>query len=338
MDKEGKFSPFTPPTAYVLLPVVFFDPLTAKRIWMIVNILLIVLCARLSCRILPVSFLFALAMVLLCGRSLSNNLFLGQIYLLIVYLSLAGWHFISGNKKFAGGFCWGMAASVKLFPAVFMLPFLWKRDKSLLSGFVTGFLLLFLIAALYMGGHVMNEYFSVLLSHLNGKIEGQSPFAYQFQSWNALFRSLFVYDASVNPEPLYSSTLLFEILRFTVYALVTGMAIRSFYQIRSHSMALPFSVAIAGIAAFEILPASASYHFILLLLPMLLLYHALESKAYKFLLLGTFGMIGFLPQWIQDHLTPGTVGSFSRLFLVTLLFILSLAAVQQESKKENINP
>jgi hypothetical protein len=44
MEMEGKFSPFTPPTAFVMLPFVSLDPLTAKRTWMIVNILLIFLC------------------------------------------------------------------------------------------------------------------------------------------------------------------------------------------------------------------------------------------------------------------------------------------------------
>jgi hypothetical protein len=100
-------------------------------------------------------------------------------------------------------------------------------------------------------------------------------------------------------------------------------------------MAVPIAVAIAGIAAFEILPASASYHFILLLLPLMLLLHALKIKKNKIMLLVTFAMIGFLPQWIQDHLTPGPLGSFTRLLLVTVFFILSLVVVRREAGNES---
>jgi len=332
MDGGGKFAPFTPPTAFVMLPFVSFDPLTAKRTWMVVNVLLLFLCGWLLCRNIPVYYLFALVMVLLCGRGLVNNLYLGQVYLLVLSLTLFGWQLISGNRTFAGGFCWGLAASVKLFPAVFVLPYLWKRDRHILTGFAAGFILPFILATMVMGSQVMTDYFSILTSHLNGKIEGQSPFAFQFQSWNALLRRIFVFDTMDNPEPFYSSLVLFEVLRVAVYAVIVGVTARVLYQARNHKMAVPFSVALAGIAAFEILPASASYHFILLLLPLMLLMHALENRMDKTLLLVSFGLIGFLPQWILDYLSPGLFGLFSRLFLVTVFFIISLLAVKKELK------
>jgi len=71
-----------------------------------------------------------------------------------------------------------------------------------------------------------------------------------------------------------------------------------------------------------------------LLLPLILLYSSLENKNYKTLLLVSFGMIGFLPQWILENMPPGIGWSFSRLFLMTFFFILSLKAVQVEVEKE----
>jgi hypothetical protein len=90
--------------------------------------------------------------------------------------------------------------------------------------------------------------------------------------------------------------------------------------------------------SLEILPASASYHFILLLLPLMLLLHALKIKKNKIMLLVTFAMIGFLPQWIQDHLTPGPLGSFTRLLLVTVFFILSLVVVRRKPEMKASSP
>src|SRR5258705_14007039 len=40
-EQQGKFSPFPPPTVFVMMPLTPFDPLTAKRIWMIINLVLL---------------------------------------------------------------------------------------------------------------------------------------------------------------------------------------------------------------------------------------------------------------------------------------------------------
>src|SRR5438477_10056473 len=42
MNTAGKFTPFTPPTALIFIPLTPFDPLTAKRIWLLLNLLLII--------------------------------------------------------------------------------------------------------------------------------------------------------------------------------------------------------------------------------------------------------------------------------------------------------
>lgn len=42
IDEQGKFSPFPPSTAFIMVPFAIFEPLTAKRLWTIFNIIFLV--------------------------------------------------------------------------------------------------------------------------------------------------------------------------------------------------------------------------------------------------------------------------------------------------------
>lgn len=45
-SEQGKFAPFPPPTVFLFLPLTPFHPLEAKRVWMVVNLLLVFLAIR----------------------------------------------------------------------------------------------------------------------------------------------------------------------------------------------------------------------------------------------------------------------------------------------------
>ncbi len=49
----------------------------------------------------------------------------------------------------------------------------------------------------------MNEFISsVLLPHLDGQLTGQGLYTFHFQSWDNLFRNLFIKSNEFNPSPL----------------------------------------------------------------------------------------------------------------------------------------
>jgi hypothetical protein len=238
MNIAGKFTPFPPSTVLVFVPLTPFDPLTAKRIWLVLNLLLVIPLLRVMKRVTGFSTEENLLLVLICGLGLATNFLLGQMYLLLAFVLFAGYDLLLREKKFAGGFLWDRQRRSNLFPLFSYSGSVSKEKKTILA-FAVGFLLLHLLSLLLMGLPVYAAYVSVFLNHLNGSIEGQSPFAYQFQSWDAFLRTLFVYDARWNPHPFINSVLLFEMTRGVIYAGVVSIAVilivkqyRQFYNNR----------------------------------------------------------------------------------------------------------
>ena len=92
--ERGKFSPFPPPSALILVPFTGFDPLTAKRIGLVFNLLLILPITLLISRIAGIQMIGSLILLLLSGIALVNNLFLGQMYLLLLFMLFSAYFFL----------------------------------------------------------------------------------------------------------------------------------------------------------------------------------------------------------------------------------------------------
>jgi len=237
------------------------------------------------------------------------------------------------GKNLFGGFVWGLATAIKYLPVIFIVPFLNLKNRRVVPGLLSGFFLLNLICFFWMGNQVYLNYFSVLLNHANGSISGQSPFAYQFQSWNVILRRLFVFDATQNPNPLINSELLFEGSRLLVYGIVAGIAAKTIFDLRKSNQFIELSIAVIGISVFEILPASATYHFILLLFPTVFLLKNLLSKndeGYFALILILFACINCLPIILQKIISADSPFIFYRFYLVTLFYFAAIWVVRKK--------
>lgn len=339
MNTAGKFTPFPPPSALIFIPLTPFNPLTAKRIWLILNVLLVIPLLRMMNRVTGFSISENLLLLLLCGLGLATNFLLGQMYLLLLFTLFAGYDLMLKKKNFAGGFLWGLAAAIKFVPVIFLIPFLLRNKKRTIVGFAIGFLVLHLLSLFLMGIPVYTAYISVFLNHLNGSIEGQSPFAYQFQSWSAFLRILFVYDAQWNPHPFINSPLLFELTRGAVYAVVIFIAVILIAKLfrkaksteRDHEF-LELSFAVIGISFFEILPASATYHFVLLLFPLALLLRNPGGEKFfqlKIPVILSFALIGLFPVILQKIIPTTSLLIFYRLWLMTLFYLISMWLIRK---------
>jgi hypothetical protein len=327
IDQSGKFLPFPPPTAFVLLPLAPFDPLTAKRIWLVLNALLMLPLVRIISRCTQFSFLNSSLILLATGAGLANNFFLGQVYIPLLLSMFYGYQLAQRNKTFYAGFIWGLAASVKYLSLILLTPYLLKRDRKILPGFIVGFLLPHVIAFPWMGEEVYRQYLVIFYEHLNGEIEGQSPFAYQFQSWNALLRTLFVADAVNNPAPLLPSVFLFRFFRRAIEITVIVLALKMIYDARTHRRFIELTLAVIGISSFEILPESSSYTFILFSFPFVFLYRILEEESSSVALsvmTTLYAIIGCLPILLQEIVPPDSPLIFYRHWLMTLFYVLTI--------------
>ena len=339
MNIAGKFTPFPPPSALILVPLTPLDPLSAKRIWLIINLLLLIPLIRMMKRVAGFSMEENLLLILVCGLGLATNFLLGQMYLLLLFVLFAGYDWVQTKKEFFAGIIWGIAAAIKYLPVIFLIPFLIRRNRKVPLGFFSGFVGVHLISLLIMGTNVYSDYLNVLLHHVDGSIEGQSVFAYQFQSWNVVLRKLFVFDVQQNINPLIASSFLFQLFRVLIYGTVIIIAAKTVYDLRKNAEFVPLSLAVIGISVFEILPASATYHFVLLLfLFCLLLKNIAEEKFFtKSMLVVSFASIGILPILLQK-ITPITSPFiFYRLWLVTIFYFITIIVIRKIISRTSVS-
>src|SRR5260370_26216034 len=89
---RGKFAPFPPLTAFIMLPLTFLEPLTAQRTFTILNLLFLGMGILVLKRITQWPWEHAVLSWLLLGWGLTNNIAFGQLYLIIGVGILAAFH------------------------------------------------------------------------------------------------------------------------------------------------------------------------------------------------------------------------------------------------------
>ncbi len=338
MDQQGKFSPFPPASAFIMLPLAAFPPLTAKRVWTIANVLLLLACIILLKKITGWDYLVSANLLLLAGPGLANNFRLGQFYLALLFLILLGYYLWRQRPVLAGALL-GAGASLKYFPAVFLLVFaLNKRWKVLLGG-LSAMLVITLLEIAVFGLAAYRRFISaIFLPHLSGDIPGQSIHSVVFQSWESMFRNLFIYHARENPAPLLHwppGVLVAKAVLFAIVISLTAAVFRQ-WQRRPLSERLPMQLALLGMAAMLLLPASATYHFLLLVFPTAILLSRLNTPALhwaKRAVWGIYVLIHFLGMFpLNAYHPPGLkiILLYPRVWLMTILFAISLWMMRAE--------
>jgi hypothetical protein len=328
MNQLGKFAPFPPITVFIMTPLVLLSPDNALRVWTLFNVFLLLLAIYLVSRITNRSWLWASILVLLSGHALANNFRFGQFYLLLTVLVICGYRYWIQGEQVKSGMLLGIGAAVKYFPILFFLEFIRRREwKIVLAGALT--ITLLTTAGIVVLGPALHEQFlhQVLGHHLAGNI--QNTYSPAFQSWNSLFRNLFVFDPLRNPKPLVDSSTAYLLSLCCVYGLVIISLVVALLQLKHRtaisSQNIQFSL--LGIAGLLLLPASATYHFLLLALPVALLLDGKEWTIPQKSLGVVYGFIGFIPyHYFEQFQSRGilTVFSYPRLILMTGLFMVAI--------------
>jgi hypothetical protein len=173
-----------------------------------------------------------------------------------------------------------------------------------------------------------------------GNLSLQDPFSASFQSFDALFRRLFVLDAASNPRPWLAvpglQMLGVAITKVVIFATAIATLIRIARSSLNDHVAP--SVGILGILTLLLAPATATYHFVLLWLPVgLLIAHFCRARApvHAGLLLGLYTLIGLFP-YGRAYRFEGrgglTVFAFPRLFLLLAMFVVCVSFVWSRTR------
>ena len=338
IDREGKFSPFPPLDAFIMIPIAHLSPQHALQAWTIVNVLLLGANILLLSKILGRGWVWSGLLFLGSGIALVNNFRLGQFYLALSLLLSAG--YLYWRKEFfrRSGSVLGAAAALKYFPVLFLPLFIARKEWKLIFSFLLTILILYALSVLVLGAEVHRQYLSVLTSHLDGNI--QDGYSATFQSWNSLLKRIFVPDPVWNPEPLVGWPPGYIIIKFVIYGIVAFLTLRACRDAAASFGPDTPSVqcALVSIAGLLLLPASATYHFLLLVLPVGLLL-SVERAPWRLkqkMILGLFILIGFIPYRIFrvfDGRALLTILAYPRLALMLAIFLASISYTKERGRR-----
>jgi hypothetical protein len=339
IQQRGKFSPFPPPTAFLLLPLTGLSPLAALRVVTVLNLAMLASAVLLVSRVSCFNQLESCAFVLLSGAGLINCLRLGQLYIGVSAFTLLGVYLFKGRREWWAGACLALPVPFKYFPAIF-IAYLGIRGRwrvIISSAIVLAGICGASVAIL--GWPVHAEFLrSVLPNHIRSNLSQQDPFSVAFQSFDSLLRRLFVFDPIRNPHPMADAYGIYLSLKTSLTFLLATLAGLGIWRVeRSGGSRRSLSISLLGILALLIAPATATYHFVLLWLPvgLLLSYLRVSGNRGLFTLsLGLYAGIGLLPYTLFQTLAgPGllTLAAYPRLWLTCALFITALAAALAET-------
>jgi hypothetical protein len=266
----------TPFSTLVVRPLASLPPLTAKRYWIIANLILLSLVAILLRRMTYISWR-RIALIILLSVPLHRNLLYGQYYVLLLFdLSLACWLYIR-RWRFTSGLVVGLGFGLKIFPVLYLLYFLRKRDLRAFFGGVVSSIVVVISSLLVFGLQLNRTYISEVMPWaLRG--EGLDPYNLTASSFASLLHRLFIYEPQWNPHPALHAPWLFAVAHPVLQISVLGCVLLSVSPLVTNSRQIRQEWAAVLLALLTIATIPASYLFTLLILPVCLLWRLLETK------------------------------------------------------------
>lgn len=344
---EGEFKPFPPPTALLLLPLARLQPLDALRVLTVVSVACLVGSIMLLAKILSWSWVDSAVFVLLSGYAVLGALRLGQPYILVSLSCILGYYVRLKSRPFLAGMCFGLFTPIKYFPIVILIYFAFRKEWKVVFGGAAAILMVAAVSVGILGWQIHEDFLSsVLGNHLIAKLDLQNPFSVSYQSFDSLFRRLFIYDAALNPRPLCALPRLQGIAVLITKASILVAAIGMLVKLArgSGDRATGPSIAILGVVTLLLAPATAAYHFVLLWLPVGLLidyFIRQGARMRAYFVLGSYALIGFFPYKYTIPFAGRsglTLLAYPRLFLLLAMFAACAQFVWRQSKSAREAP
>lgn len=224
-DRQGidqrlvSFIPSTLPSALAVAPWSSLPPLEAKRRWLILNLGVLLLTAFVLTRITKLGWERIALLIFLAFIPLRNEFLFGQMHLVVLLLlTFAAWLFFR-DSQFLSGISLAMAAVLKIFPALFVIYFAWKRQWRAAIGLALGLAGAAAMSLYLFGRSACLLYVrQVLPAGLRG--ETLDPYNPAWNSWTALVRRLFIAEPELNPAPVAHLPWLYALLEPFIHTFI----------------------------------------------------------------------------------------------------------------------
>lgn len=358
-----------PPTAVLLtIPLGLLPYRTAFRLWNILGSSALVVSLIALCRSTPLSIsktaILVTASLLLAWNPLRVQLYQGQWSLLLFFLIVAIWKFEKTARWNTCGICIGLAAAIKFFPAFLLLPFLLRRQWSVLLAAAACLTVLNAVAILLFGIETYGTYWNNVMPGLQ-PFKGHSVNASLAGFWHRLFDPA-VEPRSLNVRALYHAPALAYIATVVSCLIVVALLVRAI--LRSAGIEGPRNaVACCVTAMLLVSPLTWDHYLVMTLLPAAVAWQSARPGGWCRHLLAISAAMMFFPptlihyvlhqalvgprdwtfaalsgdgaerQWIATPLDAATILS-TPLYAMLILFGVGLDALQQSGLSRGTSP
>lgn len=309
-NQLGGYVPQTPLTMLPFVPIAGFPPQTAKRIWLLCN--LAFLAATLVMLSHVTGFRVAsLALVAFAGwGSLHSNFLFGQYYVFLLFLLTLAFYWMHRHRSRAAGVVMGVVCGLKLYGAPFLLYFALKRQTRELAGMAAALLGLAIAAIAIFGWADLAAYATQILPRsLLG--ETLDPYHPGNGTLFTLLRRLLMLEPELNPQPLLNAPGAYFFLQAFAGAAILLFPLLALRRSANSKRDFAWFLIVLLLAS----PNTASYTFILLLLPVALLAEEATLPQQLFLFLSYI--------LLNSRLPAAWTWLFPKLWLLAVLAVVA---------------
>ena len=325
------FAGLTPFSALPIVPLSFFSALAAKRIWILICLSLLAASAELLNRSTSLGRRRIWLLCLFAVIPLRTSFLYGQMHLPVLFFLVLAYFFHQRNREARCGASIALATALKVYPALFLLYFLWKRRWSAALTTIFTVIFIVLLSGLWMGSDVLHIYaFQILPRSMQGEII--DPFNLHAASAAAFLHRLFLFEPSLNPSPFRDSPLLYALFYplWQVAILIPLLALLR--PSLANAVHVEIEWASFTFALLVLSPVPSSYHFVVMILPAVLLVDTLLRSNKRYLALFATTLYALIS--IVDSVSPVHL-PFARLWLSILLYALMIFSLYRSTAHES---
>ena len=264
-DRVIGLLPITPFSTLAVWPIAELRPLTAKHVWIVFNLLLLIPLAWMLRRMTGLTYA-RIVLVLALSFPLHRNLLFGQFYVLLLMMIVAAcWCWLRGWQV-AAGVLVALAAGCKVFPALLLLWFLRRRQwRALWSGLMAGAACVGISVAVFGAAANRTWLLEILPWVMRG--EGLGTYVPGTMSISGLLHGLLLGEPQWNPHPWHESATAYALLVPLLQMMVLAPAVLLIRRedARRERVLMEWSALMTAALAVSTIPAS--YNFVLMVFP-----------------------------------------------------------------------
>ena len=176
------------------------SPLSAKRFWLVINLLLLGFSGYLLHRMTALGRMPVSILILLTVGPLESHFLFGQLHILVLVLLLLSLWLYLKDWPIVSGLMLALAAALKIYPIFFVFYYIRKKQWRVVAGLIGGVVVLSALAVWLFGLEVNMAYVLQVLPRI---MHGESidPYNLNWSSFTAVFHRLFLFEPELNPHP-----------------------------------------------------------------------------------------------------------------------------------------